>query len=138
MPMFLCPCCGEPFLVPLALCEFLLEGRAREEGRSGTIAPARCLACQQPIATGDSVIIRRGRGVSPDGATLDIPPGTQAAVVEVSTWKGAKGASFWYVSRMATRSMWRGRNWCPSSGGRSRLQARPPYAGDLALRNELL
>jgi hypothetical protein len=85
--MFLCPCCGESYLVPLAFCESILEARVRG-GWKGTIAPSRCLACQLPVVVGDSIVIRKGSGVSGDGERQDLPIGSKATVVEVSTWEG--------------------------------------------------
>ena len=87
MPMFLCPCCGDSYLVPLAFCEFILEERHRQ-GWNGTIAPARCLACQKPIGRGDSVILREGAGVSQEGERQDLPAGSMVTVVDVSSWEG--------------------------------------------------
>jgi hypothetical protein len=87
MPTFLCPCCGESYLVSLAYCEFILEERIRG-GWKGTIAPARCIACQQPIAKGDSVILRSGTGVLENGDKHPLQSGSNAVVVDVSTWEG--------------------------------------------------
>ena len=87
MPMFLCPCCGESYLVSLAFCEFILEEHIRQ-GWNGTIAPARCLACQGPIAKGDAVILRGGAGVSQEGETQNLTAGSKATVVDLSSWEG--------------------------------------------------
>lgn len=87
MPLFLCPCCGESYVVPLAVCEFILEARA-QQGWTGNVAPARCLACQMPLGIGDSVILRGGVGVSQQGESLELTIGSQAVLVEVSTWDG--------------------------------------------------
>jgi hypothetical protein len=85
--MFLCPCCGEPYLIPLAFCEFILEERIRG-GWNGTIAPAKCVDRQEPIAKGDPVMIRQGTGVSEDGERHELPAGSKARVLEVATWEG--------------------------------------------------
>jgi hypothetical protein len=85
--MFLCPCCGESYLVPLAFCESVLEERIRG-GWTGTVGPAKCVACQKTIVKGDSVIIRRGSGTSQDGEREDLPAGSKVTVVDVSTWEG--------------------------------------------------
>jgi hypothetical protein len=87
MPMFLCPCCGESYLVPLAFCEFILEERIRQ-GWKGMIAPARCLSCQTPVSRGVAVVLRGGAGVSREGKRQDLPVGGKATVVEVSSWEG--------------------------------------------------
>ena len=87
MPMFMCPCCGAANLVSLAMCEVILEEHIRR-GWSGTIAPAICGACQEPIAKGDPVIFRKGSGVSDDGETQDLPAGSKTTVIDVSTWEG--------------------------------------------------
>lgn len=85
--MFLCPCCGDSYLVPLAYSEMILEERVRT-GWTGAIAPARCVACQAPIARGDSVLIRKGSGVLDDGEIEELRAGSKATVVEISTWEG--------------------------------------------------
>ena len=87
MPMVLCPCCGESYLVPLAFCEFILEERIRQ-GWNGTIVPARCLACQKPIGKGNAVILRAGTGLSQEGERQDLPAGSKATVVDVTSWEG--------------------------------------------------
>jgi hypothetical protein len=87
MPMFLCPCCGESYLVPLAYCEFILEERIRQ-GWNGTIAPARCLACQKPIGRGDAVVLRGGVGVTQEGEKQNLPADSNATVVDELSWEG--------------------------------------------------
>src|SRR5579864_731317 len=87
MPIFLCPCCGESYQIPLAFCELILEERHRQ-GWNGTIAPARCIACQKTINRGDSVILRKGAGVTPEGERHDLPAGSKATIVDVSSWEG--------------------------------------------------
>jgi len=87
MPIFLCPCCGESYIVPLAFCEFNVEEHTRQ-GWHGTVAPARCLACQKPIGRGDAVILRTGTAVSPEGEWQDLPANSKATVVDISSWEG--------------------------------------------------
>jgi hypothetical protein len=87
MPVFLCPCCGESYVVPLAFAELTLEERHRQ-GRDGAVAPARCPACQKALGRGDPVVIRKGAGVSPEGERQDLPAGSKAIVVDVATWDG--------------------------------------------------
>ncbi|MCA9109815.1 MAG: hypothetical protein KDA52_07700 [Planctomycetaceae bacterium] len=87
MPMFLCPCCGEAYIVPLAFSEFILEEHF-SKGWNGSIAPARCLSCQGQIHSGDAVVVRNGEGVTPEGDRQEIPANSKATVVEVSTWEG--------------------------------------------------
>jgi hypothetical protein len=65
----------------------MLDERIRA-GWTGAIAPAKCVACQEPITSGDSVIVRKGSGVSDDGTKHDLPTGSKATVVEVSSWEG--------------------------------------------------
>jgi hypothetical protein len=87
MPVFLCPCCGEYYLVPLAFCEFILEERMRQ-GWKGTIAPALCQACQKLIGNGEAVILRKGTGVSPEGERQELLAGSKATVIQVSSCEG--------------------------------------------------
>lgn len=73
--------------MPLAVCEFILEART-QQGWDGTIAPARCPACQRWLSVGDAVILRGGKGVSHDGDIHGLPVGSQVTVAEVATWEG--------------------------------------------------
>lgn len=85
MPMFLCPCCGEPYYVPRAFCEDFLAEKIRQ-GWIGTIAPVKCVTCQKSISKGDVVIIRKGSGLTDDGQIHELPQETKATVVEATTW----------------------------------------------------
>jgi hypothetical protein len=87
MPIFLCPCCGGAYLVPMAFCESLLEQRQRE-GWRGTIGPAKCVNCQKSLSGGDTVVVRGGHGILPNGCTRLLVEGTTATVVETSAWEG--------------------------------------------------
>jgi hypothetical protein len=87
MPIFLCPCCGGAYLVPMANCESLLEQRERE-GWRGAIGPARCANCQKSLSVGDTVVVRGGQGILPNGSTSTLVEGTTAMVLEVSAWEG--------------------------------------------------
>jgi hypothetical protein len=87
MPYFMCPCCGEAYIVPLAYCGELLEEKMRQ-GWAGAIAPVHCTACQGIVVKGDAVTIRRGPGVTDDGEKLELPKGAMASVLDVATWEG--------------------------------------------------
>ena len=73
--------------MPLAVCAFILEERLRQ-GWEGTMGPARCLACQVPVGRGDAVILRGGAGLSAEGDRQDLPAGSKAKILDVSSWEG--------------------------------------------------
>lgn len=87
MPMFLCPCCGDSYVVPLAFCQAVVDEH-RRMGWKGTVAPALCLSCQQPIAKGDAIVIRRGEGVVGGGERQVLPAGSKATVLDAATSAG--------------------------------------------------
>jgi hypothetical protein len=71
----------------MAYCESLLEERGRE-GWRGAIGPAKCVNCQKHLSVGDTVVVRGGQGILPNGSTLTLVEGTTAIVLEVSAWEG--------------------------------------------------
>lgn len=85
MPLCLCPCCGESYVIPLATCEWLLE-KYHRTGWRGTLAPVLCFACGMSIRMGDQVVLRTGCATTDGIRRIDIPVGSHATVVEVSTW----------------------------------------------------
>jgi hypothetical protein len=87
MPMFLCPCCADAFVVPLAFCESLVD-TSRRAGWREPVAPAACPDCSSGLTAGTAVEIRGGRGMAADGSGHDLRAGAAAAVEAVSGGAG--------------------------------------------------
>lgn len=87
MPLFLCPCCGGAYRVPLAFCESILDHH-RAAGWGGEVGPATCLHCLEPVAAGAAVFTRGGHGLTSAGQLRPLTDDEPAVVVEVATWAG--------------------------------------------------
>ena len=82
MPIFMCPCCGGSYIVPLAFSEAVLE----EHQWSGKIAPVRCAHCQRKLEAGAIVFLRNGQGITEKGTPIQIVEGEEATIIDVVRW----------------------------------------------------